>query len=177
MQIGMQNVFLAPKDDNDRYMEKHATRLRSAAEGMGFAAKHQRTPHCGPFRTALAVSAAVAMSLLGGAVAMAQGTSPTQCHLTHKSATWAKICVTRAKWRRDASNANSMCLHRSSASSAPSLILSSPTLPTLRHDLIDRRGEVVERASDSVQLLISLASCVLITTFLQLRQPFCGPLG
>src|SRR6266851_2502311 len=100
-----------------------------------------------------------------------------ECHLTHKSATWAKICVTRAKWRRYASNANSMCLRRSSASSAPSLVLSSPTLPTLRHDLIDRRGEVVERASDSVQLLISLASCVLITTFLQLRQPFCGPLG
>src|SRR6266567_5001996 len=93
-----------------------------------------------------------------------------ECHLTHKSATWAKICVTRAKWRRYASNANSMCLRRSSAPSAPSLVLSSPTLPTLRHDLIDRRGEVVERASDSVQLLISLASCVLITTFLQLRQ-------
>src|SRR6266852_3158095 len=99
-------------------------------------------------------------------------TMQRKCHLTHKSATWAKICVTRAKWRRYASNANSMCLHRSSASSAPSLVLSSPTLPTLRHDLIDRRGEVVERASDSVQLLISLASCVLITTFLQLRQPF-----
>jgi hypothetical protein len=28
------------------------------------------------------------------------------CHLTHKSATWAKICVTRVKWRRYASNSN-----------------------------------------------------------------------
>src|SRR5438045_9319516 len=27
-----------------------------------------------------------------------------QCHLTHKSATWAKICVKRAKWQRYASN-------------------------------------------------------------------------
>jgi hypothetical protein len=27
-----------------------------------------------------------------------------KCHLTHKSATWAKICVKNAKWRSYASN-------------------------------------------------------------------------
>jgi hypothetical protein len=30
----------------------------------------------------------------------------TWCSLTHKSATWAKICVTKAKWRRYASQTN-----------------------------------------------------------------------
>jgi len=33
-----------------------------------------------------------------------------ECRLTHKSATWAKICVTRAKWRRYASHSNYMFL-------------------------------------------------------------------
>src|SRR2546428_6934396 len=43
------------------------------------------------------------------------------CHLTHKSATWAKICVKRAKWQRYASNSHQMFLLRSFASSAPFL--------------------------------------------------------
>ncbi len=52
------------------------------------------------------------------------------CHLTHKSATWAKICVKRAKWQRYASNSNHMFLRRPSASSAPSLCsLHTPPRP------------------------------------------------
>jgi hypothetical protein len=66
---------------------------------------------------------------------------------------WFQFCkpmgkVTRAKWRRYASHANSMCLLRPSASAASSLVLSP--LPKPRHDLPDRCGAAVERLPDGL---------------------------
>jgi cytochrome c peroxidase len=82
MQVGMQNVLTAPKEDNECARSTHETRLQSAAEGegRGHTATDQRTPCCGPWRAALAVSVALVAFLLCRGVAAAQGYSPTQLH-------------------------------------------------------------------------------------------------
>jgi hypothetical protein len=93
---------------------------------------------------------------------------PLSCHLTHKFATWAKICVTKAKWRRYASQSNQMFLLRSWGSSHLAETPLRPYRPASRD-----RGETLWRAI----MPCFCARCFLITTFFQLPPPFCGPQG
>src|SRR5467141_3087356 len=110
------------------------------------------------------------------------------CHLTHKSATGAKICVKRAKWQRYASNSNQMFLLRSFASSAPFLCspyppFSHPAPPSFLSTSVHvsrpyrpAMGGCRETIQWSTTPCL-FARCLLMPTFLQFPQPFYAPLG
>jgi hypothetical protein len=76
-----------------------------------------------------------------------------RCSLTDKSATEAKICVTRVKWRRYVCYARDVlapiirffCAIRE---------FSPCPLPTTHGDLAHRRGEAVERLYGSLQSFV-----------------------
>ena len=57
-----------------------------------------------PALPAVRVPEALSHTAMGMAMRTARAQDGRSCHLTHKSATWAKICVKNAKWRIYASN-------------------------------------------------------------------------